>query len=137
MNSEKLTQKSMEALNLATSTAKENGNQQVNSLHLLYALTLDEEGVVVRLFEKMNVSASKVSSDVLTAVNKLPKVQGKGGEYLSVDLSSVLSTAEKKAAEMKDEFVSVEHLVYGIIENPSKEIKSILDSNGVTKDSFL
>ena len=60
MNSEKLTQKSIEALNLATSTAKENGNQQVNSLHLLYALTIDEEGVTARILEKMNINAQKV-----------------------------------------------------------------------------
>ena len=137
MNSEKFTQKSLQALNLATSTAKENGNQQINSLHLLYALTTDEEGVVVRLFEKMNVSAKKVADELMSAINKLPKVQGKGGEYASDDLANVIETAEKKAGEMKDEFISVEHLVYGIIEKPSKEIKPILTANNINKDSFL
>ncbi|MBO5712666.1 MAG: type VI secretion system ATPase TssH, partial [Clostridia bacterium] len=137
MNSDKFTQKSLQALNLATSTAKENGNQQINSLHLLYALTIDEDGVVSRLFEKMNVSAKKVANELLVAINKLPKVQGKGGEFLSVDLSNVIASAEKKASEMKDEFVSVEHLVFGIIENPSKEVKPILEANNVTKDAFL
>ena len=137
MNSEKFTQKSLQALSLATSTANENGNQQINSLHLLYALTTDEEGVVVRLFEKMNVKVKKVADDLLSAINKLPKVQGKGGEYVSDDLSHVLRSAEKKANEMKDEFISVEHLVYGIIENPSKEIKPILEVNNITKDAFL
>lgn len=137
MNSEKFTQKSLQALNLATSTAKENGNQQINSLHLLYALTTDEEGVVVRLFEKMNVSAKKVADELMSAINKLPKVQGKGGEYASDDLANVIEAAEKKAGEMKDEFISVEHLVYGIIENPSKEIKPILTANNINKDAFL
>ena len=137
MNSEKFTQKSLQALNLATSTAKENGNQQINSLHLLYALTTDEEGVVVRLFEKMNVSAKKVADELMSAINKLPKVQGKGGEYVSDDLANVIDAAEKKAGEMKDEFISVEHLVYGIIEKPSKEIKPILTANNINKDAFL
>lgn len=137
MNSEKFTQKSLQALNLATSTAKENGNQQINSLHLLYALTTDEEGVVVRLFEKMNVSAKKVADELMSAINKLPKVQGKGGEYASDDLANVIEAAEKKAGEMKDEFISVEHLVYGIIEKPSKEIKPILTANNINKDAFL
>ena len=137
MNSEKFTQKSLQALNLATSTAKENGNQQINSLHLLYALTTDEEGVVVRLFEKMNVSAKKVADELMSAINKLPKVQGKGGEYASDDLANVIDAAEKKASEMKDEFISVEHLVYGIIEKPSKEIKPILTANNINKDAFL
>ena len=137
MNSEKFTQKSLQALNLATSTAKENGNQQINSLHLLYALTTDEEGVVVRLFEKMNVSAKKVADELMSAINKLPKVQGKGGEYASEDLANVIDAAEKKAGEMKDEFISVEHLVYGIIEKPSKEIKPILTANNINKDALL
>ena len=137
MNSEKFTQKSLQALNLATSTAKENGNQQINSLHLLYALTTDEEGVVVRLFEKMNVSAKKVADELMSAINKLPKVQGKGGEYASDDLANVIDAAEKKASEMKDEFISVEHLVYGIIEKPSKEIKPILTANNINKDALL
>ena len=137
MNSEKFTQKSFQALNLATSTAKENGNRQINSLHLLYALTTDEEGVVVRLFEKMNVSAKKVADELMSAINKLPKVQGKGGEYASDDLANVIDAAEKKASEMKDEFISVEHLVYGIIEKPSKEIKPILTANNINKDALL
>ena len=137
MNSEKFTQKSLQALNLATSTAKENGNQQINSLHLLYALTTDEEGVVVRLFEKMNVSAKKVADELMSAINKLPKVQGKGGEYASDDLAIVIDAAEKKAGEMKDEFISVEYLVYGIIEKPSKEIKPILTANNINKDAFF
>ena len=85
----------------------------------------------------MNVKVKKVVDDLLSAINKLPKVQGKGGEYVSDDLSHVLRSAEKKANEMKDEFISVEHLVYGIIENPSKEIKPILEVNNITKDAFL
>ena len=137
MNAEKFTQKSIEALNAATTLANENGNQQITSLHLLHALLTDEEGVCARVIEKMGVPSKKTVEDIESAINKLVKVQGKGGEYISQDLSEVLNFAEKKAKEMKDEFISVEHLLYGIIEKPSKEVSLILKDNGITKDNFL
>ena len=137
MNTEKFTQKSIEAINSATLTAKENGNQQVVSLHLLYALISQEDGLISRLIDKMGASSSAVLTAVNNQIARLPKVANKGGEYLGSDLSNVLISAEKKANEMKDEFVSVEHLFYGIIENPSKEVKGILTANNLTKDSFL
>lgn len=137
MNAEKFTQKSIEALNAATALANENGNQQITSLHLLHALLTDEEGVCARVIEKMGVPSKKTVEDIESAINKLVKVQGKGGEYISQDLSEVLNFAEKKAKEMKDEFISVEHLLYGIIEKPSKEVSLILKDNGITKDNFL
>ena len=137
MNTEKFTQKTVEAINGATAVAKENGNQQVNGLHLFYSLLSDEEGIARRIIQKMDVLISEVGSAIDKAVSKLPKVQGKGGEYLSQDLSSILITAESKAKEMKDEFISVEHLLYGIIENPSKEVKEILTKFNITKDGFL
>ena len=137
MNTEKFTQKSIEAINSATLTAKENGNQQVVSLHLLYALISQEDGLISRLIDKMGASSSAVLTAVNNQIARLPKVANKGGEYLGSDLSNVLISAEKKASEMKDEFVSVEHLFYGIIENPSKEVKGILTANNLTKDSFL
>ena len=105
MNAEKFTQKSIEALNAATALANENGNQQITSLHLLHALLTDEEGVCARVIEKMGVPSKKTVEDIESAINKLVKVQGKGGEYISQDLSEVLNFAEKKAKEMKDEFI--------------------------------
>ena len=137
MNAEKFTQKSIEALSSATEVAKENGNQQITSLHLLQALITDNEGVCARVIEKMGVSSKKIIKDVESSIEKLVKVQGKGGEYVSQDLSEVLTFAEKKAKEMKDEFISVEHLLYGIIEKPSKEVSTILKDNGITKENFL
>ena len=137
MNAEKFTQKSIEALSSATEVAKENGNQQITSLHLLQALIVDNEGVCARVIEKMGVSSKKIIEDVESSIEKLVKVQGKGGEYVSQDLSEVLTFAEKKAKEMKDEFISVEHLLYGIIEKPSKEVSTILKDNRITKENFL
>ena len=137
MNAEKFTQKSIEALSCATEVAKENGNQQITSLHLLQALITDNEGVCARVIEKMGISSKKIIEDVESSIEKLVKVQGKGGEYVSQDLSEVLTFAEKKAKEMKDEFISVEHLLYGIIEKPSKEVSTVLKDNGITKENFL
>ena len=137
MNAEKFTQKSIEALSSATEVAKENGNQQITSLHLLQALMTDNEGVCARVIEKMGISSKKIIEDVESSIEKLVKVQGKGGEYVSQDLSEVLTFAEKKAKEMKDEFISVEHLLYGIIEKPSKEVSTILKDNRITKENFL
>lgn len=137
MNAEKFTQKSIEALSSATELAKENGNQQITSLHLMQALLTDEEGVCARVIEKMGVDVKKTIEDTQSAIDKLVKVQGNGGEYVSQDLSEVLTFAEKKAKEMKDEFISVEHLLYGIIEKPSKEVSTILKDNRITKENFL
>ena len=100
MNAEKFTQKSIEALSSATELAKENGNQQITSLHLMQALLTDEEGVCARIIEKMGVNVNKTIEDTEFAIDKLVKVQGKGGEYVSQDLSEVLNFAEKKAKEM-------------------------------------
>ncbi|MBE5739567.1 MAG: hypothetical protein E7364_02975 [Clostridiales bacterium] len=137
MNAEKFTQKSIEALNAATALANENGNQQITSLHLLHALLTDEEGVCARVIEKMGISSKKVVGELESSINKLVKVEGKGGEYIAQDLSEVLTLAEKKAKEMQDDFISVEHLLYGIIEKPSKEVSVILKNNGITKENFL
>lgn len=137
MNSEKLTQKSIESINGATAYAREQGNQQVTDLHLLYSLISDDDGISKRLLEKMSVNVNDIKNDIENAVMKLPKVSGKGGEYLSKELSDVFTVAENKRKEMKDEFISVEHLILGIIETPSKETKDILNKRGVTKDKFL
>ncbi len=137
MNMQKLTQKSIEAVNLASRLSKDNANGQINSLHLLSALLSDNEGVCVNLLNHMGVNASALYTAVNNKIAKLPKVSGNTGDYLSSDLSDVLDAAEKKAGEMKDEFVSVEHLFYGLIKRPSDEIKNLFSSYGISEDNFL
>ncbi|MBO5926991.1 MAG: ATP-dependent chaperone ClpB [Clostridia bacterium] len=136
MNIENLTQKSIEALNLATTTAKEYGNQQITGLHLLKALLSDENGLIVNLLNASEKDASLLLKETEKQISKLPKVSG-GQEYLSADLSEVLSSATKKSKEMKDEFVSVEHLFYGLIDKPSNAIIELFKSFFITKDWFL
>ena len=137
MNMQNLTQKSIEALNVATQIARENGNQQITSLHLLKSLLQDENGLIVGLLKKANLQVDGILSLTTEYINKLPKVSGGGNEYLSADLTKVLNSAEKQAEDMKDEFISVEHLFYGLIDEQSKEIKEIFTKYGVTKDGFL
>ena len=136
MKAENFTQKSIEAINQASQLAKEYGNQQINSLHLLSALISDQEGLTVKLIEKIGGNANKIAGEVTLEINRLPKVKG-GESYLSSDLSSVIATAENQAKEMKDEFISVEHLLYGIILSGSEVAKKILSSSGINQNSFL
>ncbi len=137
MNTEKFTQKSIEAINKAASLAKESGNQQITGLHLAAALLSDEEGLIKKLVESMGVSVPRLTAALNGAIDKLPKVSGAGGEYMSNDFASAISSAEKKAAEMKDEFTSVEHLFYGLIDKPSRELENIFSDFNVDKDAFL
>ena len=137
MNTEKFTQKSIEAINKAASLAKESGNQQITGLHLAAALLSDEEGLIKKLVESMGVSVPRLTAALNGAIDKLPKVSGAGGEYMSNDFASAISSAEKKAAEMKDEFTSVEHLFYGLIDKPSRELENIFSDFNIDKDAFL
>ncbi len=137
MNTEKFTQKSIEAINKAASLAKENGNQQITGLHLAAALLSDEEGLIKKLVESMGVSVPRLTAALNGAIDKLPKVSGAGGEYMSNDFASAISSAEKKAAEMNDEFTSVEHLFYGLIDKPSRELEDIFNDFNIDKDGFL
>lgn len=137
MNTEKFTQKSIEAINKAASLAKESGNQQITGLHLAAALLSDKEGLIRKLVESMGVSVPRLTAALNGAIDKLPKVSGAGGEYMSNDFASAISSAEKKAAEMKDEFTSVEHLFYGLIDKPSRELENIFSDFNVDKDAFL
>ncbi len=137
MNAQNFTQKSIEGINNANVLAKENSNQFVNSLHLFYSLINDENGLIESLLGKIGIKTELLKQDILDKINKLPKVSKGGAEYVSSDLSEVLIEAENKMREMKDEFISVEHLFYGILEKPSTEIKEILKKYSITKNEFL
>ena len=136
MSMENLTQKSIEALNSATMTAKEYGNQQITGLHLLKALISDENGLITSLLKSNGKDVSSILNDCLKGISRLPKVSG-GSEYLSADLSDAIESAKKQAGEMKDEFISVEHLFFGLIDKPSSEVKEIFKTHQITKDWFL
>ena len=136
MNANKFTQKSIESINGATTVAKQNGNQQITAMHLLKAILQVEDSIAVKIFEKLGASVNEINSQLDAEISKISKVSG-GEQYLSRELSNVLEKAEIQANEMKDEFISVEHLVYGIIVAGDEKVKSLLKSKGVTLDNYL
>jgi len=137
MNADKYTQKTVEAINTAQSMAKENGNQYLTPEHLLYALVDQDGGLVGSLFGKMGVDCDALLAELNTAIDRLPKVSGGGGEvYASPEVSKVLGFAEKVAEKLKDEYVSVEHVMLGLFAEGSPEVKRILRDHGITRERF-
>ena len=141
MNTQKLTQKSLEAIQAANGLAVENQNQQIEQVHLLSALLEQEGGLSPQLFEKLGVSVDNVQIQLKNAIDNLPAVTGSGRKadevYVSQDVDRALREAEKEAARMKDDFVSVEHLVLGLFDAMGKELQNVLKPFSVTKDAFL
>ena len=141
MNAQKLTQKSLEALQEAQSIASRNSNQAVDQQHLLLALLSQENGLVPQLFVKMDIAPENIEAALTRAVDDIPKVQVGGraqdSVYISSDLDKAFAEAESEAARMKDEYVSVEHLVMGIMDSPNSAVKEIFKTFGVTKTKFL
>ena len=138
MNIEKYTQKSTEAIRNARALAVENGNQTLEQVHLLSALISDSDGLIPGLLKSMNANVSGMVSDLSAAISALPKVSGAGDKmYMSGELDAAINEAEKKAAEMKDEFVSVEHLMMGLISKPDRKLRDIFSRCNVNYQAFL
>ncbi len=136
MNINKFTQKSMEAVQSCEKLAYEYGNQQIEQEHLLYSLLTIEDSLILKLITKMNIQKEQFLNETIQAIQKLPKVSG-GQLYISNDLNKVLISAEDEAKGMGDEYVSVEHLFLAILKQPSKALKELLRSYGITKENFL
>src|ERR1700689_4437760 len=111
---EKLTVKSQEAIQTASSFAAENGNPEVLPLHLMAALLEDREGGVIPVLEKVGVPVEQLLSGVNGAIVKVPKVQGGGQPGISTALQKVLEQGFKEAENFKDEFCSTEHLLLAL-----------------------
>ena len=137
MDYQKYTQKSLSALQSAESVATEYGNPELKEEHLFYALVSQEEGLISEIIKGMGLDASQISRDALAEINKLPKVQGQSGIYMSQSLSQVLVDAEKQAKSMQDDYVSVEHLMLGLFSKGSSSFAMFLSSHNITKDAFL
>ena len=143
MDMNRLTQKSQEALAEAQSKAVSLGHQQVGCEHLLVALLEQPEGLIPRLFQKLEVEPSRVREALDLELGKMPSVSGPGYEagkiYISQDLSRVLVEAEKLAKRMNDEYVSVEHLLLATLEAGSNDatIGRVMERFGVDADKLL
>ena len=139
MNMNQFTQKSIEALRDMQSIALENGNQQIEQIHLLDALVSKEDGLIPNLVKQSGASIVNIKQQTEQAISSLPKVSGMQADklYLSRELDAAFTEAEAQAKKMKDEFVSVEHLMLALFAKGDMKVKDIFRNAGLTKDAFL
>ncbi len=140
MNPNKLTQRSLEALQSAQSLAIQHNHQQVDQEHLLLALLQQENSLLMQLLRRMGRDEGVISS-LEQALQKIPGVTGTGREadkvYITPQLDKALVAAEKQAEHMKDDYISVEHLFLGLMEAPNEALKGLFKAHDIRKDEFL
>ena len=136
MNIQKFTQKSVEAINDCEKLAYEYGNQEIEQEHLLVALLQQEDGLILKLIEKMDIQKEHFLDNAKKHLAARVKVSG-GQVYVGQDLNKVLIHAEDEAKQMGDEYVSVEHLFLALLKYPNKAMKEIFKEYGITRDRFL
>ena len=137
MNTQNYTQKSIDAINSAQTLARNNNNQQLTQEHMALALLEQDSGLISTVINKTGANATALTGMFRTAVNSLPVVSGDTESlYMSEELANALAYAEKAAADMKDQYISVEHIMLGIIKKPSKTVKQILATAGIDEKSF-
>jgi ATP-dependent Clp protease ATP-binding subunit ClpB len=140
MNPNKLTQRSLEALQSAQSLAIQHNHQQVDQEHLLLALLQQDNSLLMQLLRRMGRDEGVISS-LEQALQKIPGVTGTGREadkvYITPQLDKALVAAEKQAEHMKDDYISVEHLFLGLMEAPNEALKGLFKAHDIRKDEFL
>ena len=140
MNLQKFTQKSLEALQEAQNIATQNQNPQVEQEHLLLALLEQENSLIKELIKKIG-NEQEIEEGVRRNILNKPKITGGARQanniYVSQDLDLTLANAEKIAKNMKDEYVSVEHIMISLFDNFNSELKSLFREHGITKNDFL
>ena len=137
MRFDKFTIKSQELIQNAQSLASNNNNQQIEPEHLLSAMLNEQEGIARSMLRKLGVSPEGVAQEIAMAMDKLPKVSGAGDVYISQRTKSVLDAAFTEAAKMKDQYVSIEHILLAISDEKTGEGIKILSRYGITRDSIL
>ena len=141
MNIEQMTQKTREALQAAQRIAVEYSNNAVEQEHLLAALAQQQDGLIPQMLQTLGVDANSFANAALQKVEALPRVTGSGRDpekiYISGDLDRALNTAEQQAKQMKDEYISVEHVFLGILQRPGKDASEIFKTFGITTEKFM
>jgi len=136
MNTNKLTRKSLEALQGANSLALRYGHPEVDTDHVLLALLQQSEGLVPRLMNRMGVPVDRIVESAISSLNKRPRVRGGGQPGIGRAVSEVVLRAEDHAEQMGDDYVSVEHVVFALVESKTAGGRLLTDA-GVTRDAFL
>lgn len=141
MDTNKLTEKSQEAIGQAQSLAQRQGHSQIDVEHLAVALLAQEGGVAARVIEKAGVSPASLMQRLQGALDRLPRVSGPGARsqqvYISARLNDALNTAETAAQQMKDEYISGEHLLLALVEVPDGPLAEVFRAAGLTRDKLL
>ena len=140
MDAQKFTQKSLEAIQEAQNISIENQNAQIEQEHLLLALLKQEDSLIKELLKKMNIP-QKFEEELESKINSFPKITGGARQansmYVSQDVDAVLTNSEKIANKMKDEYISVEHIMLAIIDNANNNLKNLFKKYGLNKNEFL
>ncbi len=137
MDLNKFTEKSIEALQGAQNIARENGNSQLEPLHLFSSL-VSAQGLITQLLIKIGCDEKAIEQRVSEAIGRLPKISANSMDiYLSPDAANIITTAQKTAQNMKDEYTSVEHIFLAIVSAANGELKKIFDEFLITKDKVL
>ncbi|MDD4850414.1 MAG: ATP-dependent chaperone ClpB [Gemmiger sp.] len=141
MNTNQFTQKTTEALQAAQRLAVEYSNQALEQEHLLTALTQQQDGLIPQLLTKLGVEPGTFSAAAAEKVAALPHVTGTGRDpekvYISQELDQALNAAEAQAKQMKDEYISVEHVFLGLLQRPGKVAKELFQAFGITQEKFM
>ena len=141
MNIEQMTQKTREALQAAQRIAVEYSNNAVEQEHLLAALAQQQDGLIPQLLQTLGIDANAFAQAALQKVEALPRVTGSGRDpekiYISNDLDRALNAAEQQAKQMKDEYISVEHVFLGVLQRPGKAASEIFKTFGITTEKFM
>ena len=140
MNFGNYTQKSLEAVQSAQQLAVENGNQQLEQIHLLVALLQQEGGLIPQLLRKMDVTVESLEAEAVAQLNQLPKVSGSREAdrfYISAETDGAFTAAQNQAQAMRDDYVSVEHLFLGLLDGAKGGVKRIFERYRIAKEAVL
>ena len=139
MNLERFTQKSADAIMSAQNLALENNNQEIDTIHLLKALISQDDGIIPKILQLMNININSIDNDITDSIKKLPKISGDNisNVYASRKFSELLSNAEKEMLEFKDEYVSVEHIFLAMFKEKNSLVSDIFKKYDIKKSTFL
>lgn len=137
MRFDKFTIKSQELIQQAQSLASRHTNQQIETVHLLAAMLDEKEGIARTMLRKLGVSPGTIANEAAMAIERLPKISGATDLYFSANTKRVLESAFSEADKLKDEYVSVEHILLAVVDGTGNDAGNLLKRHGVTRDAIL
>jgi ATP-dependent Clp protease ATP-binding subunit ClpB len=137
MRFDKLTIKAQELIQQAQSLANQHGNQQIEPEHLLSIMLSEREGIATSILLKLGVTPQTIQHEIEQAISKVPKVSGGGDVYISTTTRHILDHAFSEASQMKDEYVSIEHIFLAIVDETGSVAGDILSRHGVSREAIL